>query len=116
MTEQTEQQQAGQQQAGQQAPRDFAAFLMDHRRGKTHDELSAALRDLVLAVEDTRKPGKITYTLTVKPQERTQGAVMVSDQIKCSLPEHDRSESIFFATPTGELVRNDPRQDALFDQ
>jgi hypothetical protein len=96
-------------------PRDFAAFLMEHRRGKTHDELSEALRDLVLSVEDTRKPGKITYTLTIKPQERTPGAVMVADQIKCSLPEHDRSESIFFATESGELIRNDPRQTALFN-
>lgn len=97
-------------------PRDFAAFLMDHRRGRTHEELSAALRDLVLSVEDTRKAGTITYTLTIKPQERTPGAVMVADKIKCSLPEHDRSESIFFATETGELVRNDPRQRSLFDE
>ncbi|AXB41274.1 hypothetical protein [Amycolatopsis albispora] len=97
-------------------PRDFAAFLMEHRRGKTHQELSEALRDLVLSVEETRKAGKITYTLTIRPQERTPGAVMVADQIKCSLPEHDRSESIFFATDAGELVRNDPRQTALFSE
>lgn len=95
-------------------PRDFAAFLMEHRRGKTHTELSEALRDLVVAVEDTRKAGKLTYTLTIKPQERTPGAVMVADQIKCTLPEHERSESIFFATESGELIRNDPRQTALF--
>ncbi|WP_394360702.1 hypothetical protein [Amycolatopsis sp. SB7-3] len=97
-------------------PRDFAAFLMEHRRGKSHAELSEALRDLVLAVEETRKVGRITYTLTIKPQERTRGAVMVADQIKCSLPEHERSESIFFATDTGELIRNDPRQTALFTE
>ncbi|MFE0021936.1 hypothetical protein [Amycolatopsis sp. NPDC059021] len=95
-------------------PRDFAAFLMEHRRGKSHAELSEALRDLVVAVEETRKAGTLTYTLKIKPQERTPGAVMVADQIKCSLPGHERSESIFFATETGELIRNDPRQTALF--
>ncbi|MGW5741552.1 hypothetical protein [Amycolatopsis sp. NPDC003861] len=96
-------------------PRDFAAFLMEHRRGKSHAELSEALRDLVVAVEETRKAGTLTYTLKIKPQERTPGAVMVADQIKCSLPEHERSESIFFATESGELIRNDPRQTALFN-
>ena len=96
------------------APRDFAAFLLEHRRGKSHAELSEALRDLVMAVEETRKAGTLTYTLKIKPQERTPGAVMVADQIKCSLPEHERSESIFFATEYGELIRNDPRQTALF--
>lgn len=97
-------------------PRDFAAFLMEHRRGKSHAELSEALRDLVVAVEETRKVGRITYTLTIRPQERTPGAVMVADQIKCSMPEHDRSESIFFATESGELIRNDPRQTTLFTE
>lgn len=95
--------------------RDFAAFLMDHARGRTHDELTAALRDVVLAVEETGKVGRITYTLTIRPQERVDGAVVVSDDVKVNIPTLDRPQSVFFATQKGDLVRNDPRQPSMFD-
>lgn len=96
-------------------PRDFALFLMEHARGRSHDELSAALRALVLAVAETGKPGKLTYTLTIRPQAKVEGAVLIADTIKSSLPEFDRPESIFFATASGDLTRTDPHQAALFE-
>lgn len=96
-------------------PRPFATFLMEHAKGRSHDELSAALRDLVLAVEETGKAGKLSYTVTVKPQPKVEGAVLVGDDIKSTLPQLDRPASIFFATDAGDLVRNDPRQRSIFD-
>lgn len=95
-------------------PRDFALFLMEHARGRSHDELSHALRALVQAVTETGKPGKLTYTVTIKPQRKVEGAVLVADSIKSTLPEYDRAESIFFATDSGDLTRTDPRQTELF--
>jgi hypothetical protein len=100
--------------AGPDTPRDFALFLMEHNRGRSHDELSHALRALVLAVAETGKPGKLTYTVTIRPQRKVEGAVLVADAIKASLPEFDRAESIFFATDAGDLTRTDPRQTELF--
>lgn len=96
-------------------PRPFATFLMEHAKGMSHDDLSQALRDLVLKVEETGKAGTLTYKLTIKPQPKVEGAVLIADSIKSSLPEMDRPESIFFATDTGDLVRNDPRQTSIFD-
>ena len=95
-------------------PRDFALFLLEHARGRSHDELSAALRSLVLAVAETGKPGKLTYTLSIRPQAKVEGAVLIADTIKSTLPEFDRPESIFFATDSGDLTRSDPRQASLF--
>lgn len=95
-------------------PRDFAVFLMEHAKGRSHAELSVALRALAVAVAETGKPGKLTYTVTLKPQPKVEGAVLVADAIKSSLPEFDRPESIFFTTETGDLTRTDPRQSALF--
>lgn len=95
-------------------PRDFAAFLLEHAQGRTHHDLSHALRDLVLSVVDTRKAGQLTLTVKIKPQPNIDGAVQVADTVKCTLPEYDRPESIFFATQAGALVRNDPRQTSLF--
>ena len=95
-------------------PRDFALFLMEHAKGRSHDDLSAALRALVLAVAETGKPGKLTYTVTIRPQSKVEGAVLIADAIKSTLPEFDRAESIFFATESGDLSRTDPRQTTLF--
>jgi hypothetical protein len=95
-------------------PRDFALFLMEHAKGRSHDDLSAALRALVLAVAETGKPGKLTYTLSIRPQAKVEGAVLIADTIKSTLPEFDRPESIFFATDSGDLARTDPRQSSLF--
>jgi hypothetical protein len=96
-------------------PRDFAAFLLEHARGRSHDELSQALRALVLAVADVRKPGKLTYVVHIKPQPKVEGAVLVGDEIRCTLPQFDRSESIFFTTDAGDLTRSDPHQTRLFE-
>jgi hypothetical protein len=95
-------------------PRDFALFLMEHAKGRSHDELSMALRALVLAVAETGKPGKLTYTVTIRPQAKVEGAVLIADAIKVALPELDRAESIFFTTESGDLSRTDPHQASLF--
>lgn len=100
--------------AAEDRPRDFALFLMEHAKGRSHDDLSAALRAVVLAVSETGKPGKLTYTLTIRPQSNVEGAVLIADAIKTSVPEFDRAESIFFATESGDLTRSDPRQTTLF--
>lgn len=97
-------------------PRPFATFLMEHAKGRSHDELSQLLRDLVLAVEETGKPAKLTYTVSIKPQPKVDGAVLIADDIKTTVPKLDRPQSIFFATAVGDLVRNDPRQTNLFDE
>jgi hypothetical protein len=88
----------------------FAAFLCQHARGRTERELSAKLRELVEAVEETGKGGSITYVLSVKPQAQTEHAVLVTDEIKTKLPQLDRPASIFFADERYRLVRTDPRQ------
>jgi hypothetical protein len=98
----------------EERPRDFATFLFDHARGRSHAELSEALRALALAVIGTRKPGSLTYRVTLKPQPKIDSALLVADEIKCSLPDYDRPESIFFTTDAGDLTRTDPHQQALF--
>ncbi|WP_064745366.1 hypothetical protein [Pseudonocardia acaciae] len=88
----------------------FASFLCTHSRGRSEKELSAHLRELVAAVQDTGKPGALTYTLTLKPTPRAEHALLVSDQIKVKSPEYERPASIFFADEQHNLVRSDPRQ------
>ena len=91
--------------------RPFADWLRDQSRGKTHDELSEALRDLVAKVIDTGKKGSLTLVITVEPMPKSDGnALIVTDEIKLKLPEFAREASLFFADDDRNLIRNDPRQ------
>ena len=91
--------------------RPFSDWLRDQSRGKTHDELSEGLRDLVAKVKDTGKKGTITLTVTVEPMPKSDGsALIVTDEIKLKLPEFAREASLFFADDDNNLRRDDPRQ------
>jgi len=96
-------------------PRPFATFLIEQNRGKTHQELSFGLRDLVAKVEDTGKKGSLTLTITIEPLKGNEDALQVSDVIKLNLPEHNRGASIFFRGKDGNLQRDDPNQTSIFD-
>lgn len=95
---------------------DFAAFLLTLAKGRTHRELSEALRTLTAAVNETGKPGKMTLTIAIKPQGNDTGAVTVTDSIAVKAPAYDRPASIFFVDDHANLVRNHPHQDSLFEE
>ena len=93
--------------------RPFADFLREQAGGRTHNELSEALHDLVCAVSDTGKGGSLTLTLTIKPLEKgNTSALLVTDKVAVKRPALERKASVFFADD-GNLVRNDPNQPTL---
>lgn len=91
--------------------RPFTDFLREHRHGKTHDDLSVALNELVAAVAETNKGGELVLKVKIKPAGReASGAVIVTDEIQVKAPKVERGESIFFVTPENNLTRQDPNQ------
>lgn len=97
--------------AEETAVRPFADWLREQSKGQTHEELSDALYDLVARVMDTGKAGTLTLTIKVAPVKGNEtGALVVSDEIKLRLPEHDRKASLFFPDKQGNLSRTDPHQ------
>lgn len=90
--------------------RPFADWLREQSRGATHDELGESLHDLVGRVQDTGKKGTLTLTITIAPLKNDTGVLVVTDEIKLKLPEHDRAGTIFYPDDTGNLTREDPRQ------
>lgn len=96
-----------------QQVRPFAAFLQEQAGGKTHTELSEALRDLVARVQDTGKKGTVTLAVHVEPMKGDPRILVIHDEIKLKLPEHDRKASIFFADARGNLTRDNPDQPQL---
>ncbi|MGG5257484.1 hypothetical protein [Phycicoccus avicenniae] len=93
--------------------RPFADFLREHGRGRTHDELGETLHQLIARVKDTGKKGAVTLTVVVEPMKKDDRMVVVSDQIKVKLPEHDRPSGVWFVGPDGNLQRDDPDQMAF---
>lgn len=92
--------------------RPFMDFLREHRTGITHDLLSDALQDLVAAVVQEQKVGKLVLTIGVKPMGKGDG-LEVSAQIDCKPPKETAGVAIFFPTPDNNLVRQDPRQTTM---
>lgn len=89
--------------------RPFADWLREQAKGRSHEELGQALHDLVARVQDTGKRGTLVYTVSVE-QMKDGDALVVKDEIKLKLPEHDRDASLFWTDRDGNLVRSDPRQ------
>ncbi|MCB8880097.1 hypothetical protein ACELLULO517_07610 [Acidisoma cellulosilytica] len=93
--------------------RPITDLLREHRNGVTLDEMSDALQELVAAVTEEGKGGKLTVTITVKPMGRDSGALEVACDIKAAPPKKTPGTSVFFPTPENNLVRQDPRQQSL---
>lgn len=93
-----------------QEPQPFATTLLAMSRGRTHDELSRQLRDLIRAVSETGKKGTLTFRLTVTP--RNEHVVEVSDEVTVKAPTAERGASIFYVDVDDNhaLRRSDPRQ------
>lgn len=90
--------------------RPFLDLLAEQSKGKTKEELTEALHDLVTAVTATGKKGTLTLKLTVEPLKDSDGSmVKVADQVVVSLPRRDRKPSLFYAAD-GNLQRDDPNQ------
>lgn len=71
-----------------------------------------AEQDLVRAINETGKAGKLTITISIKPATRG-GAMVVRGDIKVNKPTEPPMETMMFANESGELLADDPRQQQL---
>ncbi|WP_280410617.1 hypothetical protein [Nocardia asiatica] len=89
--------------------RPFAEFFADLRRGAPHEEASAALHDLIAAVKETRKSGRLTITFEIGINKGTD-MVLIKDAVATRLPRLDRPHSLWFVDGDGNPTRHDPTQ------
>jgi len=76
------------------------------------DNASDMLAELVGAVDNSGKTGKITLEISVKKATRG-GAMIVTGKVRMSKPADEPLEAMLFATPEGNLVVDDPHQQKL---
>jgi hypothetical protein len=84
-------------------------LLQEHRAGATHDEISDAIREVVAAVTDEQKAGRVAINITVKPRGKGDG-LDVAVECKAFPPKATPGVSTFFADKDNNLSRQDPRQ------
>ena len=92
-------------------PRPFADTLTSLRYGTLSDDLTKALNELTTKCADTGKQGSLTLKLVLKPGNG--GQIEISDDIKVTTPKEVKGSSIFWATPEGNLTRDDPKQRSI---
>lgn len=88
--------------------RPFTDTLNALRFGTLNDDLTEALHELTERCANTGKAGSLTLSITLKPGKG--GQIEVIDDVKVKLPKEEKGTTLMFATPEGNLQREDPRQ------
>lgn len=88
--------------------RPFNDTINSLRYGTLHDDLTNEFNHLVNTCASTGKMGELHLKLKLKPGKG--GQIEVIDEIVVKSPKEDNGTTIMFATPEGNLVREDPRQ------
>jgi hypothetical protein len=92
-------------------PRPFQETLHHLSNGTLLSEASDALAALVLAVDATGKPGKLTIEISLR--KLNSAAMAASSKLTLKSPQEPDVETLFFPTPEGNLLTEDPRQGKL---
>jgi hypothetical protein len=94
---------------------EFAAFLVGHLGGRSHEQISAEMHELLGAVAEHGKKGSLTVVVSVEPLQgphrRRPLAIAIDSTLKA--PKASAPPSIYFVDADGNPSRNDPRQMAL---
>lgn len=83
------------------------------RGGRTQEELSEGINQLVQECRKTGKKGQITLKIDIKPDKGDSGQYFITDEIKIKEPTFERGQTLMWGTPEGNLQRTDPNQGEL---
>lgn len=95
-----------------EAGNNFVAVLNQLHRGSAVADASDALAEVVRAVRENGKKGKLTLAITVVPLSKGDAVDLVCE-VAVKVPKPNKGSSLFFVADDGTLLRNDPRQGEL---
>lgn len=93
--------------------------LLEARNGKIHEDIDRKFVELIAAICETGKAGKINVALAVKPsrvKDFKVTEVTITHECKVAKPEQDIGEAVFFVSQDGSLTRQDPEQQTMFEE
>jgi hypothetical protein len=86
--------------------------LRNIQGGALVDEATDALRELLVQVDETGRGGKLVLELTVSKLTRG-GAVAIKGRVKTTMPPVAPAEGVFWVSPEGDALTEDPNQQKL---
>lgn len=95
--------------------RPFADTFRELAGGEVADDAAVQLAGVTAAVAATRKKGTLIIKIDVAPTPGVADALSVTATVAAKLPADAVRSSIFYADDAGNLLRDHPRQTALFD-
>lgn len=98
---------------------DLLQILLDMRSGQVAADCNAKFGEVLKAVLDTGGKGELTIKLFIKPSKMGMGGAVIEveteHECKTKKPELQVGRSVFFVTAKGDLTRDDPNQEGMFD-
>lgn len=88
----------------------FLDVLSQIRGGAALTDAARDLQELVQAVRDTGKSGKLVFSIIVEPDKTDDTVVTLQPDVVLKMPKKPRAKGIFFMDKHGTLTREDPRQ------
>jgi hypothetical protein len=86
--------------------------LQTVRKGALVFDLSQKAEELVKAIRETGKGGRLTMRLDFKPMKEGDGnIILIEDEVTAKIPAPSQEATIMFTTKANTLSRKDPRQD-----
>jgi hypothetical protein len=92
-------------------PKTFLQTIADLEWGHFQDECTEKMREAIMSVARLEKGAELTLKLKMKPG--AGGQVEIEADVSSKLPKPKKGTSLMFISPEFNLVRNDPRQQAL---
>jgi len=97
-------------------PTEFRSFIEvvgDLDDGRVVEEMTHQLREVVRAARSAKKKASVTLKIDVTPDGDRQ--FIVNATVKPTIPTPTPGMTMFFATESGELRKDDPKQLPLKD-
>jgi len=91
----------------------FLNVLQQAVRPEVLARAGTQMAEVVAAVAELQKKGRLTLTLDVIPMKNNTGAAEVSVRVKAQVPEQAPASTFMWPDEDGHLHRNDPRQQEL---
>jgi hypothetical protein len=88
-------------------PSEFASVLLQHAKGRAHDEATDKLKEAVEAVKKFGVSATVTVSFKVHPVKNNSTVVKLEDTVTAKIPTEPRS-SMWFPDEQGALHRNQP--------
>lgn len=98
---------------------DFVNLIMEMRNGRVAQDLNNKFNEVLTGVLESGGKGELSVTFKLEPSRMGMGGVVLEveteHKTKIKRPEVKIGSSVFFVGTDGNLTRDDPAQEAMFE-